>query len=91
MCKRIWGAPDLKHGYIGSPSELGAIVGGRDNLVYHDSGWNIPIPEVYWHDWTKDGCLCGVDIRQTLTDAGIPWEEDECVGDINLVDQEPAP
>lgn len=86
MCIVLW----TNKGSIESPRELGALVGGLENVIYHEHGWGVQIPEVFIWEGLQDHCLCHTDIRATLDSAGIRWVADEIPGDINLVDDLPA-
>lgn len=55
-----------------TPGQLASLVGGEDKLV-----WQSTNPFTRWpegKDWRDlDLCLCGINLRETLTRAGLRW------------------
>lgn len=86
MCIRVWGTHH-RYSVTTSPRELAEIVGGLDNLVYHDPGWGLPWGDIWMWEGLQDHCLCHTDVRATLTQAGVPWEEDDWAGDVRITPQ----
>ena len=88
MCTRVYGAGGPNG--ISSPRELAEIVGGLENIIWHN-GYGPHWGEIYvWLHVLPDCCLCPVNVPATLKAAGVEFEEGFMGGDWRVLSPDPA-